>query len=679
LASENAAAASQAASSSSETASAASETAAASSETAAASSATAAQTAQAAAEAAEAATEALFDQFGDQYLGPKASDPTVDNDGNPLVEGAVYFNTTDDVLKFYSGSAWVAPESIATTAATAAQAAQAAAETAETNAASSASSAASSASSASSSASAAATSASEAATNAASVNLNSIDIDGGTIDGTVIGGSVPAAGSFTTGSFTGNTTFADNAKATFGAGNALTVYHNGSNSFVSDQGVGDLRIQTNGNKVNLYDQANSNVMAHFNTGGSVDLYHNGSPKLVTSSSGLKAFSEVMLDPLGNAGGDSVGIEVVETGNNTTNMNVVRNFSYDTSNQNLVTFYNNANVGFYNIAGGTQRMLWDASDEALEFGDNVKATFGASADLAIFHDGSNSYITDNGAGQLYIGAYENPSTDYAVKIGNVANNQIYAGFNNGTSVDLFFNNSKKLETTTSGIDVNGTVVADGLTIGTTPQSSLFYLYGAPQATSGALATFRDSAASSSNTSFGSLVFSSSPGTDYAIGKSNVNSASTLSFRNANTGASYVDIDSSGRVGIGTSNPATELHVADTGESVVTIASTSAGSARINMVGAGGGAAFVTSAANSLYLETSTTSDIVIRTDATERLRVYGTSGNLEMTGGGSIGWANFTFKEESGYLYVYNGSTKIMRVDASGNAAFAGDVEANATL
>ena len=143
-----------------------------------------------------------------------------------------------------------------------------------------------------------------------------------------------------------------------------------------------------------------------------------------------------------------------------------------------------------------------------------------------------------------------------------------------------------------------MVADKLTIGTTAQSSLFYLYGVPQATSGALATFRDSNATSSNTSFGSLVFSSSPGTDYAIGKSNVNTASTLSFRNANTGTSYVDIDS---------------------------------------------------------------------------------SGNLEMTGGGSVGWANFTFKEESGYLYVYNGSTKIMRVDASGNAAFAGDVEANATL
>lgn len=116
----------------------------------------AAQAAQTGAEAAEAATELLFDQFGDQYLGPKASDPTVDNDGNPLVEGAVYFNTTDDVLKFYSGTAWVAPELIATNAAAAASAS-------ETNAAASASAASTSASNAATSESNAATSAASAA------------------------------------------------------------------------------------------------------------------------------------------------------------------------------------------------------------------------------------------------------------------------------------------------------------------------------------------------------------------------------------------------------------------------------------------------------------------------------------------------------------------------------------
>lgn len=124
----------------------------------------AAEAAQAAAEAAEAATEALFDQFGDQYLGPKASDPTTDNDGNPLVEGAVYFNTTDDVLKFYSGTAWVAPEEVATTAATNAQNSATAAATSASNAAASESAAATSEANAAASETAAATSETNAAT-----------------------------------------------------------------------------------------------------------------------------------------------------------------------------------------------------------------------------------------------------------------------------------------------------------------------------------------------------------------------------------------------------------------------------------------------------------------------------------------------------------------------------------
>jgi hypothetical protein len=65
----------------------------------AANSATAAQTAQAAAEAAA-------DNFDDTYLGAKASDPTVDNDGDALNAGDLYFNTTSNVMKYYDGSSW---------------------------------------------------------------------------------------------------------------------------------------------------------------------------------------------------------------------------------------------------------------------------------------------------------------------------------------------------------------------------------------------------------------------------------------------------------------------------------------------------------------------------------------------------------------------------------------------
>ncbi len=68
---------------------------------------TAAEVAQAAAESALASTLAAYDNFDDRYLGAKSSDPSVDNDGNALIAGALYFNTTIPGMKVYTGSAWV--------------------------------------------------------------------------------------------------------------------------------------------------------------------------------------------------------------------------------------------------------------------------------------------------------------------------------------------------------------------------------------------------------------------------------------------------------------------------------------------------------------------------------------------------------------------------------------------
>jgi len=71
-------------------------------------SATNAANAQTAAEAARDSALAAYDNFDDRYLGAKASDPALDNDGNALIAGALYFNTTDSAMKLYTGSAWVA-------------------------------------------------------------------------------------------------------------------------------------------------------------------------------------------------------------------------------------------------------------------------------------------------------------------------------------------------------------------------------------------------------------------------------------------------------------------------------------------------------------------------------------------------------------------------------------------
>jgi hypothetical protein len=70
-----------------------------------------AETAQGLAEDAQAAAEAVYDQFDDRYLGAKASDPSVDNDGNALITGALYFDTTNNVTKVFNGTDWQAASS----------------------------------------------------------------------------------------------------------------------------------------------------------------------------------------------------------------------------------------------------------------------------------------------------------------------------------------------------------------------------------------------------------------------------------------------------------------------------------------------------------------------------------------------------------------------------------------
>jgi len=81
---------------------------ASSSASAASTSASNAATAQTAAEAARDSALSAYDNFDDRYLGPKASDPTLDNDGNALLAGSLYYNTVVPEMRLYTGSAWVA-------------------------------------------------------------------------------------------------------------------------------------------------------------------------------------------------------------------------------------------------------------------------------------------------------------------------------------------------------------------------------------------------------------------------------------------------------------------------------------------------------------------------------------------------------------------------------------------
>jgi hypothetical protein len=104
--SETNASASASAAATSATNAASSATAAASSATSASNSATASANSATAAATSATNAENAYDSFDDRYLGAKASDPSVDNDGDALLTGAIYFNTTDNVMKVYGGSSW---------------------------------------------------------------------------------------------------------------------------------------------------------------------------------------------------------------------------------------------------------------------------------------------------------------------------------------------------------------------------------------------------------------------------------------------------------------------------------------------------------------------------------------------------------------------------------------------
>jgi len=115
---------------------------------------------------------------------------------------------------------------------------------------------------------------------------------------------------------------------------------------------------------------------------------------------------------------------------------------------------NGNINFYEDTGTTAKLEWLASDETLKFADNSKAVFGAGSDLQLYHSGSHSYIIDNGTGDLKIYGAN-------IEIGNASGvKNLFA--TSGGATTLYFNNAAKLATTSTGIDVTGTTVTDGLT-------------------------------------------------------------------------------------------------------------------------------------------------------------------------------------------------------------------------
>ena len=117
------------------------------------------------------------------------------------------------------------------------------------------------------------------------------------------------------------------------------------------------------------------------------------------------------------------------------------------------------------AAGVSSVTWDASANSLIFKDKSYLKFGDGSDLSIHHDSSGDTYMDNGTGDLYM---RNSSGQILIRantncfISNYAANEYRAAFNNNGSVDLYYDGTKKIETTSSGVEVTGTVAATNYT-------------------------------------------------------------------------------------------------------------------------------------------------------------------------------------------------------------------------
>ena len=109
---------------------------------------------------------------------------------------------------------------------------------------------------------------------------------------------------------------------------------------------------------------------------------------------------------------------------------------------------------------------------LSFGDNNKAIFGAGSDLQIYHSGTGSYIEENGTGNLFIEA-----TNLRIKS---ASGENYIAADQDGAVTLYNDNTARLATTSTGIDVTGNATfADNGKAIFGPGSCLLYTSPSPR--------------------------------------------------------------------------------------------------------------------------------------------------------------------------------------------------------
>ena len=111
------------------------------------------------------------------------------------------------------------------------------------------------------------------------------------------------------------------------------------------------------------------------------------------------------------------------------------------------------TGDVTLTGAANNVVFDASDNALEFADSAKGVFGTGDDLQLYHDGTNSYI-ENNTGELFV-------QGDGITLRSDTGTETYIAADVNGAVELYYDNSKKFETTSTGVAVTGSLAVDSL--------------------------------------------------------------------------------------------------------------------------------------------------------------------------------------------------------------------------
>ena len=239
----------------------------------------------------------------------------------------------------------------------------------------------------------------------------------------------------------------DNANVKVGSAGDLFMVHNGTNSYIQNK-VGDLYIENASDDKDIFFRSD-------NGSGGLATYMtiDGSHSRISVAKEFIALDNVPIRV--GSGGDA---EFKHDASNTYLINKVGDFYIqNTADDKDIVFQSDNGAGgvqtYFSLDGSAEQVVFEKS---ARFTDNDKAIFGTGSDLEIYHDGSNSYVTDNGTGNLYLTTNGNK-----VIIGDTSGERGIEVVKDG-EVLLKHNNNNKLQTTSTGIDVTGTAVVDGLT-------------------------------------------------------------------------------------------------------------------------------------------------------------------------------------------------------------------------